>query len=152
MAFAVVRTSPGEFLLRFLGCPWASRRPAGLDPTNKKEPAMADNSWALGGPAGIAQALRNRQALLPSKTDNGLTAPVPKSHRDEQNLASRCGDRAFKRAMLKAIRCGAERVSPGVVKCTTTRYIRRILAPTDSGYRSSAGYTADMGGTYSRSP
>ncbi len=86
------------------------------------------------------------------RLDRGLRGPAPKIDRNNHANASRRGDLAFQSALLKAIRCGAERVSPRVVKCTTTRYIRRILPPTDSGYRSSAGYAADMGDTYQRSP
>ncbi len=64
---------------------------------------------------------------------------------DEQELAHRRGDLAFKRAMLLAIRAGAERAQPVVIRRRVTRYVRRIIPAVESGYRSSAGFAADMG-------
>jgi hypothetical protein len=70
---------------------------------------------------------------------------TPKPQYDEQHLAHRRGDLAFKRAMLTAIRAGAERAEPVVIRSRIGHYVRRIIPALESGYRSSAGYAADMG-------
>jgi hypothetical protein len=75
---------------------------------------------------------------------------TPKPQYDEQHLEHRRGDLAFKRAMLGAIRAGAERVEPVVIRSRVGHYVRRVIPVIESGYRSSAGYTADMGVDYGR--
>ncbi len=70
---------------------------------------------------------------------------IPKPQYDAQELAHRRGDLAFKRAMLLAIRAGAERAQPVVIRRRVARYVRRIIPVVESGYRSSAGFAADMG-------
>lgn len=70
---------------------------------------------------------------------------TPKPQYDEQHLAHRRGDLAFKRAMLAAIRAGTEHAEPVVIRSRVGHYVRRVIPVLESGYRSSAGYTADMG-------
>jgi len=70
---------------------------------------------------------------------------VAKPQYNERGTTTRRGDLAFKRAMLSAIHAGTERVQPGVIRSRTTRYVRRVIPMIDCGYRSSAGYAADMG-------
>jgi hypothetical protein len=36
-------------------------------------------------------------------------------------------------------------VQPGVIKSCASRYIRRVTPMVETGYRSSAGYAAEMG-------
>jgi hypothetical protein len=133
---------------------------------NNKEITMADNEWTPAeesmlvaafrdgtSPERIARALRKTPGSVRWKLNRlGLTtlgcgpAAVPKIHRDDQILAAQRGDRAFRRAMLAAIRRGAERAQSGTVKSTAKQhYIPRVTPTTESGYRSSAGYAADMG-------
>jgi hypothetical protein len=132
---------------------------------NKTETAMAENAWThaeesmlvTGFHAGIkpehmADALRKTPGSVRWKLNQmGLTtlpcAPpgTAKPQYDEQSLAVRRGDLAFKRAMLFAIKAGAERAQPVVIKSRASRYVRRVTPSIESGYRSSAGYTADMG-------
>jgi hypothetical protein len=126
---------------------------------------MADNEWTqaqksmlvTGFHAGIepghmADALGKTPGSVRWKLNQlGLTtlpcAPpgAAKPQYDEQSLTTRRGDLAFKRAMLGAIHAGAERVQPGVIRSRASRYVRRVIPAIESGYRSSAGYTADMG-------
>ena len=126
---------------------------------------MADNEWTsaqesmlvTGFRAGIkpehmAEALRKTPGSVRWKLNQlGLTrlpcAPpgAAKSQYDEESAGRRRGDLAFKRAMLCAIHAGTERVRPEVRRSRTTRYVRHVIPAIDSGYRSSAGYTADMG-------
>ena len=128
---------------------------------------MAANEWTLaeesmlvsafrGGiePEHIAATLRKTPGSVRWKLNRlGLTAhgcgpaAVPKTQRNDRDLVARRSDLAFKRALLDAIRRGAERARPGMIKCATTRYIPRVLPTLESGYRSSAGYTAEMGET-----
>ena len=117
------------------------------------EEAMLVTSFHAGiGPEHIAQALRKTPGSVRWKlTQMGLTrlpcAPpgVAKPQYDEQGVAVRRGDLAFKRAMLFAIKAGTERARPGVIKSRAKHYVRRVTPTIESGYRSSAGYTADMG-------
>jgi hypothetical protein len=126
---------------------------------------MAENEWThaqesmlvTGFHAGIrlehmADALGKTPGSVRWKLNQlGLTtlpcAPpgISKPQYDEQSVAVRRGDLAFKRAMLFAIKAGAERVRPGVIKSRATRYVRRVIPAVESGYRSSAGYVADLG-------
>jgi hypothetical protein len=126
---------------------------------------MAENHWTqaeeamlvTGFHAGIAprhmaNVLRKTPGSVRWKLNQlGLTtlpcAPpgAAKPQYDEQRLEMRRGDLAFKRAMLGAIKSGAERVRPGVIKSRATRYVRHVIPAIESGYRSSAGYTADLG-------
>lgn len=126
---------------------------------------MVDNAWTQAeeaqlieqfragvGPEDIAEALRKTPGSVRWKlTQLGLgslpCAPPgsPKPQYDEQQLAHRRGDLAFKRAMLEAIRAGAERAEPVVFRSRVGHYVRRVIPEVESGYRSSAGYTADMG-------
>ena len=62
----------------------------------------------------------------------------------QRDRTLRC-DRAFKTVMLAAIKSGTEHVIPGVVRNLSTRFIPTITPHVESGYRSSAGYTADQG-------
>ena len=103
-------------------------------------------------PEHMADALRKTPGSVRWKLNQlGLAtqpcAPpgTPKPQYDERDTESRRGDLAFKRAMLGAIRSGAERVRPGVIKSCSARYIPRVTPTIDSGYRSSAGYTAELG-------
>jgi len=141
----------------------AARRPHPTD--NKKETAMADNEWTLaeesmlvtaccGGirPERIAEALRKTPGSVRWKLNRlGLTArgcgpaAIHKIYRDDQSIAVRRSDLAFQRAMLKAIKRSAERARPGVITSAAARYIPRVMPMVESGYRSSAGYVADMG-------
>ncbi len=126
---------------------------------------MAENAWTPaeeaqlvdGFRAGmeldhLADALRKTPGSVRWKlTQLGLVtlpcAPpgTPKPQYDEQHLQHRRGDLAFKRAMLGAIRAGAERVEPVVIRSRVGHYVRRVIPEVESSYRSSAGYTADMG-------
>jgi len=128
---------------------------------------MAENAWmqveeallVAGFHAGItpdhmADALRKTPGSVRWKLNQfGLATlpcappgtPKPQAQYDEQARRDRCGDLAFKRAMLLAIRAGAERVQPGVIKSRAAHYVRCVIPEVESGYRSSAGYTADMG-------
>jgi len=126
---------------------------------------MADKGWTqaeelmlvAGFQAGIAlphigQALRRPPGSVRWKlTALGLvrlpSGPPGAAHPqyERQDEHGRRGDLAFKRAMLRAIDAGAERARPGVIKSRSARYVRRIIPAVESGYRSSAGYTADMG-------
>lgn len=126
---------------------------------------MAANEWTLaeesmlvsafrGGmkPEDIAEALRKTPGAVRWKLDRlGLAArgrgpaEAPKTQRNDRDLMARRGDLAFKRALLDAIMRGAERARPGVITCATTRYIPRVRPTVESGYRSSAGYAAEMG-------
>ena len=126
---------------------------------------MADNAWSAAqearlirgfhagiGPDHMADALDKTPGSVRWKlTQLGLTslpcAPPgsAKPQYDEQSIAARQGDLAFKRAMLDAIRTGSEHVRPVVMRSRASRYIRRVIPVSDSGYRSSAGYTADLG-------
>lgn len=100
----------------------------------------------------IARTLRKTPGSVRWKLNQlGLTrlgcgpAAIRKVHRDDQTLAAQRSDRAFRRAMLDAIRRGVERAQPGTIKSTAKHYIPRVTPLIESGYRSSAGYTADMG-------
>lgn len=126
---------------------------------------MADNAWTQAeesmlvsgfhagiAPQRMADALRKTPGSVRWKLNQLGLVTMPcappgaaKPQYDEQALTVRRGDLAFKRAMLGAIRAGAERVRPGVIKSRAERYVRRIIPATESGYRSSAGYTADLG-------
>jgi len=126
---------------------------------------MADNEWTLAeetmlvsafrggiGPERIAETLRKTPGSVRWKLNRlGLTtlacgpADVPKTQRDDHDLKLQRADLAFQRAMLRAIKGGTERARPGVIKSAAARYIPRVVAMVESGYRSSAGYTADMG-------
>lgn len=65
---------------------------------------------------------------------------------DHQPRRNARADLAFKRAMLAAIKSGAEVAVPCVIRGRRrTRYIAITQPLTDCGYRSSAGYCADMG-------
>jgi hypothetical protein len=132
---------------------------------NDKETAMADNEWTLaeesmlvtGHHAGItpehmAQALRKTPGSVRWKLNQFGLVTLPcappgaaKPQYDDRALAVRRGDLAFKRAMLSAIKAGAEHVRPGVMRNRAARYVRRIIPATESGYRSSAGWAADQG-------
>jgi hypothetical protein len=133
--------------------------------TDQQETAMVENAWTQAeetqliddfhagiGLGDIATALRKTPGSVRWKlTQLGLdTLPcappgTPKPQYDEQHLAHRRGDLAFKRAMLDAIRSGAERAEPVVIRSRVGHYVRRVIPVIESGYRSSAGYTADMG-------
>ena len=126
---------------------------------------MADNAWSAAqearlirgfhagiGPDHMADALDKTPGSVRWKlTQLGLTslpcAPPgsAKPQYDEQSIAARQGDLAFKRAMLDAIRAGAERAEPGVIRSRVGHYVRRVIPEVESSYRSSAGYTADLG-------
>ncbi|HEY1543482.1 MAG TPA: hypothetical protein VGG01_13805 [Xanthobacteraceae bacterium] len=126
---------------------------------------MAENAWTQAEEAqlieefragvrlgDIAEALRKtpgsvRWKLTQLGLDSLPCAPpgTPKPQYDEQQLAHRRGDLAFKRAMLDAIRAGAEHAEPVVIRSRVGHYVRRVIPEVESGYRSSAGYTADMG-------
>src|SRR5215467_12445123 len=91
-----------------------------------------------------ARSPRCRRALWRSWC--GLAAPgTARPHQDRQSARRQRGDLAFKRAMLCAIKADAERVRPEVRRSCATHYVRHVIPAGDSGYRSSAGYTADMG-------
>lgn len=126
---------------------------------------MATNVWTRGEvtrlvaafrggfkPEHIAQSLRKTPASVRRKlsqlrlTGHGCDPGVaPKRHRNDERLALRRADLAFQSAMMKAIKDGAERARPGVNKSVTARYTPHVRPAIDSGYRSSAGYAADMG-------
>jgi hypothetical protein len=126
---------------------------------------MADNAWTqaeetqlIGDfragrePDDIAVALSKTPGSVRWKlTQLGLGAlpcappGTPKPQYDEQHLEHRRGDLAFKRAMLDAIRAGTEHAEPMVIRSRFAHYVRRVIPALESGYRSSAGYTADMG-------
>jgi len=100
----------------------------------------------------MADALRKTPGSVRWKLNElGLTrlpcAPpgAAKAQYDEESVGRRRGDLAFKRAMLCAIHAGTERVRPEVRRSRASRYVPHIIPAIDSGYRSSAGYTADMG-------
>jgi len=133
---------------------------------NNKETAMADNEWtpaeesmlvvafrAGASPECIARTVRKTPGSVRWKLNRlGLTtlgcgpADEPKAHRHDQTLAARRGDRAFRRAMLAAIRRGAERIKAGTITGVAKQhYIPRVIPAIGCGYRSSAGYAADMG-------
>jgi hypothetical protein len=128
---------------------------------------MAENGWTqldeailvFGFQAGItpdrmAEALRKTPGSVRWKLNQlGLAklpcappgTPKPQPQYDEQHRNDRRGDLAFKRAMLSAMSGGAERARLGVIRSCAARYVRHIIPEVESGYRSSAGYTADMG-------
>jgi len=126
---------------------------------------MADNEWTPAEESMLVAAFRNgnspeRIARTLRKTPGSVRwklnrlrlttlgcgpADVPKVHRDDQMLAARRSDLAFRRAMLRAIRRGAERAQSRPKSTATQHYIPRVTPIIESGYRSSAGYTADMG-------
>jgi hypothetical protein len=128
---------------------------------------MTDNAWTLAeeallicgfragiAPDEIARVLRKTPGSVRWKLNRlGLVAPpgAPRGKSrqqapdDTQHRRDRRGDLAFKRAMLRAIRAGAERVEPRVIKSRVARYVRRVIPALESGYRSSAGQTADLG-------
>lgn len=104
-------------------------------------------------PERIADALRRTpgsiswklNALGLRKGNPDATGPIVETVTLEEYRA-RQSDLAFKRAMLKAIASGAEKAVPCVVRAKrTTRYIPRVQAPSNSGYRSSAALAAELG-------
>jgi hypothetical protein len=131
--------------------------------TDEQETAMAE--WTQAEEAQLVDGFRDGTALdelaaalgkTPGSVRWKLTqlgldslpcAPpgTSKPQYDEQHLAHRRGDLAFKRAMLEAIRAGAERAEPVVIRSRVGHYVRRVIPVIESGYRSSAGYTAEMG-------
>jgi hypothetical protein len=140
-------------------------QPEQKDASNTQESAMAENEWtgaeeatlvtgfhAGNTPEQLAHGLRKTPGSVRWKLNQmGLTtlpcAPpgTAKPQYDEPSAAVRRADLAFKRAMLFAIKAGAERARPGVITSHASHYVRRITPMIESGYRSSAGYTADMG-------
>ena len=126
---------------------------------------MAENAWTAAEeamlvagfgagmtPDRIADALRKTPGSVRWKLNRLGLVTLPcappgsaKPQYDEQDLAHRRGDLAFKRAMLMAIRAGTERAPPAVVRRRATHYVRRIIPVIESGYRSSAGLAADLG-------
>jgi len=120
--------------------------------TQAEEAQLVDDFRAGIAPDDIASALRKTPGSVRWKlTQLGLEslpcAPpgTPKPQYDEQQLTHRRGDLAFKRAMLEAIRAGTERAEPVVFRSRVGHYVRRIIPAVESGYRSSAGYAADLG-------
>jgi len=125
--------------------------------TQAEETQLIDDFHAGTGIEDIAAALRKtpgsvRWKLTRLRLDRLPCAPpgTPKPQYDEQRLEHRRGDLAFKRAMLEAIRAGAERAEPMVIRSRVGHYVRRVIPEIDSGYRSSAGYMADMGVDHGR--
>ncbi|HEY2137904.1 MAG TPA: hypothetical protein VGH49_18610 [Xanthobacteraceae bacterium] len=123
-------------------------------PWTAAEESMLVTGFHAGiAPEHMAQALRktpgsvrwklNGLGLLKGNTyATGPTSPTVTM----EDYRNRLGDLAFKRAMLAAIASGAEKVVPCVVRAGPgAHYVRRVDAPSDIGYRSSAALAAELG-------
>lgn len=95
----------------------------------------------------LAEALHKTPGAIRHKVRNLGLASLANANNEKDDLNRmqvRRGDRAFKTAMLAAIKGGAENPFIGVFRTKgKARYVPTVRAASDSGYRSSAGYTAD---------
>lgn len=121
--------------------------------THAEESLLVTGFRAGLGPEHMAEALHktpgsirwklNALGLLKGNPD--ATGPTSETVTLE-DYEVRKSDLAFKRAVLKAIASGAEKVVPRVVRAKpTARYIPCVRPASDSGYRSSAALAAELG-------
>lgn len=107
------------------------------------------------GPREIAALLgRTPKSVHGKLTALGLAtlpAAEPDGHKRQreaaaaERAAARRGDRAFQRAMRKAIAAGTESAFVGVITTPGAPFARPAPPPSGSGYRSSAAMCAEIG-------